>query len=298
MQKWIIDTDPGIDDVMALLVALASNIEIIAITTVAGNTTERNVYRNVIEVLRIAGKEVPIYRGSKRPLLNQLNTCHEFHGEDGINDYWKTHSDNFQDIQTEHAASAISRLSKSGDVNIICLGPLTNLAIAYLQDDTLEFASIHLMGGTINAAGNTTALSEFNIYQDPEAAYIVFDRAPHLSMIPWECTFNDDVKLKQNFLEAAKNAGPRGRFMVEICQKVNYACDAIAMMTALYPETIEESEDRHVKIELAGNYSRGHTIVHRDPRSILNPTLKKFTIVKKIHHDFFFNRFLQLLVDS
>lgn len=297
MQKWIIDTDAGIDDAMALLVALASNVEIVAITTVAGNTTERNVYRNVLEILRITGKEIPVYRGATRPLLNQLKTC-EFHGGDGLNNYWETHTDNFQDIQTEHAVSAILRLSKSDDINIICLGPLTNLAIAYLQDESLKFASIHLMGGTINAAGNTTALGEFNIYQDPEAAYIVFERAPYLSITPWECTFNDDVKIKQSFLEAAKITGPRGRFFAEISQKVNYACDAIAMMTALYPETIEEFEERHIKVELAGNYSRGHTIVHRDPRSILDLTLKKFKIIKKIHHEFFFNHILHLLADA
>ena len=87
MEKWIIDTDAGVDDAQALILALCSNIDVVAITTVSGNTPETNVYKNVCEILRVCDKDTQIYRGATRPIINQTDYCPDYHGEDGLNNY-------------------------------------------------------------------------------------------------------------------------------------------------------------------------------------------------------------------
>ena len=296
MNKWIIDTDAGVDDAQALILALSSDIEVIAITTVSGNTPESNVYRNVCEILRVCKKDINIYRGAIRPIINTANSCPEFHGDDGLNNYWLTHSpSNFPVENQEAAASAIARLSKEHPgVNIICLGPLTNLATAYLLEKNLSFGRIEIMGGTSDAIGNITALAEFNIHQDPEAAFIVFDRSPNIVITPWETTSREELRLNQNLYKKMMVDTEKGRLLKEISKCDRVMCDVVAMAVAIDPSIIISYENRHVAIELAGNYSRGHTVVCRDVDSIQNPNLKRFQIVKSIDYE----RYYKMLIDS
>lgn len=296
-RRFIIDTDAGIDDAVAIMLALCSNLEIVAITTVSGNTNEDNVYRNVKEVLRVCQKTVPIYRGAKRPLVNPALYCPEYHGEDGLFDYWSTHTDQYFPEETqEKAANAIVRLSSEDpSLGIICLGPLTNLAIAYCINENLKFSSIEIMGGTIDAIGNVTELAEFNIHIDPEAAHIVFDRSPTLIMTPWETTAIHELTILPDLYERLIGGGPKSQFFGSIynTRSVKYVCDALAMAVAIDPSIVTEVEEYPVVVELSGKYSRGLTAVLRD-RSTKQKDLKKFKIIRNIDS----KRFAQILYES
>ena len=288
MEKWIIDTDAGVDDALALILALSSNIEVVAITTLSGNTCESNVYRNVCEILRVCNKTTPIFRGALRPIINQSKPCPEHHGDDGLGNYWLSHSDSyFPEESTERAASAIVRLSKEHpQLKIICLGPLTNLATAYLLEPTLTFGGgIEIMGGTIDAIGNTTALAEFNIYTDPEAAFIVFQRAPSLVITPWEAC-EEKLSLYQHIVDQFED-NEKANFVKKIAKVGTFYCDSIAMAAALDPSAISSFEERPILVELGGNFSRGHTIVCRD-RDSAGEHLKRFKIIRAVDPDKFF----------
>ena len=296
MDKWIIDTDAGVDDAGAIMLALQSHLDIVAITTLSGNTCEDNVYRNVKEILRVFEKKIPVYRGARRPLLNQNNHCPEYHGEDGFNNYWTTHSEQegWTDKSEEFAPNAIARLAKSNEnLNIMCLGPLTNLALAFCIDESLSFNRVEIMGGTLEAIGNTTALAEFNIFVDPEAAAIVFERCPHLIMTPWEATIRPEVSLNSEFFEQFESRGKKGQFFKEIVSRTTYFCDGVASAVAIDPSLAIEVDEYPVVVELYGKYSRGHTVIMRDDKSLGDTSLKRMKIIRKIDGD----RFKQMILD-
>lgn len=296
-RRFIIDTDAGIDDAVAIMLALSSQLDIVAITTVSGNTSEENVYRNVKEVLRVCQKSIPIYRGAKRPIVNPAVYYTEYHGEDGLFNYWATHTDQYFPEEThEKAANAIVRLaSEDPTLGIICLGPLTNLAIAYCINENLKFSSIEIMGGTVDGIGNVTELAEFNIYIDPEAAHIVFDRSPTLTITPWETTAIHELTILPELYQRLIGGGPKSQFFECIynTRGLKYVCDALTVAAAIDPSIITEFEESTMAVELSGKYSRGFTPVFRD-RSTKQKDAKKFKIVKNLDS----NRFAQMLFES
>ena len=295
-RRFIIDTDVGVDDSVAVMLALSSsNIEIVAITTVSGNTCEDNVYRNVKEVLRVCQKQIPIYRGAKRPLINEPFYVPQYHGHDGLRDYWDTHTDQyFPEVTNEKAANAIIRLvSEDPSIGIICLGPLTNLAIAYTLEENLKFSAVEIMGGTIDAIGNVSYLSEFNIFADPEAAHIVFERTTNLVMTPWETTIIPDLTITHELYQKLIGGGPKSKFFEDVYKEREYVCDALAMAAAIDPSIITVMEEFPVVVELSGKYSRGFTAVLRDMIS-KQQNLKKVRIIRNLDS----KRFAQMLVDA
>jgi inosine-uridine nucleoside N-ribohydrolase len=301
MNKWIIDTDAGIDDAGAIMLALASKLDVVAITTVSGNTCEDNVFRNVKEILRVCGKDIPIYRGAKRPILNQNCYCPEYHGEDGLNGYWSTHleiEDFGRSTSNETAANAIVRLAlETPGINIMCLGPLTNLALAFCIDQSLSFSRVEIMGGTLEAIGNITTLAEFNIFTDPEAAAIVFERCPHLIMTPWESTNRQEISLSKEFFEIFKEGGPRSKFFWEIGNNMTAFCDGVAAAVAIDPSIALEVDEYPVVVELYGKYSRGHTVIMRDEISLRDSSLKRMKIIRRVDAERFKQMIIELIKD-
>lgn len=283
MTKWIIDSDAGADDALAFLLAFGNNLDVIAITTVTGNVYEPVCYKNLCELLRVCDKDIPIYRGATRPLINQPNPDF-FYSEDGFNGYWSTrHQLFFPEETSEKAPNAIVRLSKEHeDLGVICLGPLTNLATAYLIDSTLQISSIYMMGGTIDGKGNSTSVAEFNVYYDPEAAFIVFDRTPDIFIVPWETAFNKELCFSEEKYAEMLCDNKKGEFFQAAIKTDGYLCDAIVIACILDPSLVIATERMHVTVELAGNYTRGQTIVHRNSKSLANPDLKKFTLVRTV----------------
>jgi purine nucleosidase len=215
-KKLIIDTDCGIDDAIAILMALADPaIEIVGITCVSGNVPLDLVARNVAIVLDAAGAgPVPIFRGADRPLLGAAVHASRVHGQDGLGDAGFPTSTRL--IEPESAVLALLRLARDyPDATLLALGPLTNLALALAIEPELPrlLGETVLMGGAVQAIGNATPVAEFNIYADAEAAAITFERGLNPTVLTWEATLETPVVWAD--WERLLAAGPIGSQFVE-----------------------------------------------------------------------------------
>jgi purine nucleosidase len=193
-QPFIFDTDPGQDDAVAILFALGASeqIDLLALTTVAGNVPVSYTTRNARVICDWAGRQdVPVYAGSDRPLLRPLVTAEEVHGKTGL-DGVEIH-DPVTPQQDGHAVDFIIdtlRAAEPGSVTLCPVGPLTNIALALAKapDIVAGIKEIVLMGGTYFEAGNITPAAEFNIYVDPHAAEIVLSAGVPITMLPLDVT--------------------------------------------------------------------------------------------------------------
>ncbi len=192
-QKIIIDTDPGQDDAVAILLALASpELEMLGITAVAGNVPLDLTQRNARIVCDIAGRtDVPVFAGCAAPLTRPLVTAEHVHGKTGLDgiDLWEPETP----LRDTHAVDFLIdtlRREPAGSVTLCPIGPLTNIATALTRapDIADRVARIVLMGGAYFEVGNITPAAEFNIYVDPEAAEIVFRSGIDLVVAPLDVT--------------------------------------------------------------------------------------------------------------
>jgi purine nucleosidase len=193
-RRIIIDTDPGIDDAVAILLALAApeELEVLGIVAVAGNlpldTTERNARR----VCELAGRrEVPVYAGCARPLLRPLATARHIHGETGRDRLLLPEPT--MPLQTQHGVDFLVetlRAAEAGTITVCALGPLTNIAVALVKAPEIagKIGKLVVMGGACFELGNVTPAAEFNIHVDPEAAAIVLASGIPIAMIPLDVT--------------------------------------------------------------------------------------------------------------
>lgn len=190
----IIDTDPGQDDAVALLTALASpeELELLAITAVAGNVPLDLTVANCLALVELADRhDVPVYRGSSRPMVKELVTAEYVHGPTGIDGAGLDPPS--LDEAEGHAVDRIIELLMSrgdGEVTVCTLGPLTNLGMAMVLEPRIipKITELVMMGGGFFEGGNTTPAAEFNIYVDPHAAHIVFRSGVPLVMMPLDVT--------------------------------------------------------------------------------------------------------------
>lgn len=193
-RKIIIDTDPGQDDAVAILLALAcpEQIEVLGITAVAGNVPLPLTQKNARIICELAGKpDVKVYAGCDAPLTRKLVTAEHVHGKTGLDG--PVMADPVMALQPGHAVDFIIdtlRAEASGTVTLCPLGPLTNIAAAFLKapDIVGRVQQIVLMGGAYFEVGNITPTAEFNIYVDPEAADIVFKSGVDLVVMPLDVT--------------------------------------------------------------------------------------------------------------
>lgn len=193
MRKIIIDTDPGQDDAVAILLALASpEIEVLGITTVAGNVPLALTTRNALAVRELAGRpDIPVHAGCERPLARPLVTAEHVHGKTGLDGADLPEPSGAP--EAAHAADFIAetlRREASGSVTLCPLGPLTNVAEAFRRapDAVERVAEIVLMGGAYFEVGNITPAAEFNIHVDPEAAAEVFACGRPITVLPLDVT--------------------------------------------------------------------------------------------------------------
>ncbi len=194
MKKIIIDCDPGHDDAVALILATRfSQLDILGVTVVAGNSGLENTLRNALDVLAFAdAKDIPVYAGSDRPLLRPLlsQSGEKIHGENGLGG--KRLDVLASAPQKEHAVDyLVSTLSGTQEpVTLVCLGPLTNIARAFEQNPQCKrgIERLVIMGGAVRAPGNINSAAEFNFYVDPEAAKIVVESGCEITLIPLDVT--------------------------------------------------------------------------------------------------------------
>ncbi|HXA68535.1 MAG TPA: nucleoside hydrolase [Bryobacteraceae bacterium] len=193
-RRIIIDTDPSPDDAVAILVALASpeELQVLAVTTVAGNVPVNLTSKNARKALELARRtETPVYAGAAAPLLRPLVTAEEVHGKTGFDGY--DLPDPTTPLAEGFAPDAIVDLvmrRPRGEVTLCCLAPLTNIALAMAKEPRLagHLREIVMMGGAFSEGGNITPAAEFNVYVDPEAAARVLRSGTPITMIPLDCT--------------------------------------------------------------------------------------------------------------
>ena len=271
----LIDTDPGVDDALALLMAFNDpNHELVGLTIAAGNVGLEHTVRNALKLCEVVGREdVPVYAGCADPLLHPAVDAAHVHGRDGFGDIGFTPA--ARAAQSEHAALALLRLSHehAGELLLVALGPLTNIAVALKLDPTLpsRIKRFVVMGGAVSAHGNITPAAEFNIAFDPEAAHIVFQTFPHIDLADWEAVIAHGF-LHDRAEQWLKAGSARADFYERISLQTRnwsadrrgdhwHSADALAMAWALQPEGALEVLDRPVAVELAGTLTRGATVV-------------------------------------
>lgn len=276
MERIIIDTDPGVDDAHAILMAFAHpSVQVEAITTVAGNVGLELTTANACIILDVLGSDVPVYAGCEQALVLQAKDAAFVHGKDGLGDAGYPPSK--RPIEEAHASAALVRLANEspGELTLVAIGPLTNVAVAVKLDPQLpsKFKRLVIMGGAVNARGNTVNVSaEFNIFTDPEAAHVVFETWPELTLVSWEATMAHGFpkELVQKWLSMET---PRAQFfrrtttqilefiMTQLGRSMLFGADALAMAVTLEPEIVKKAEKHHVSVELNGRHTRGQTTV-------------------------------------
>ncbi len=184
--KLIIDTDPGVDDAIAILMALAwPGVELAGLTTVGGNVPLAKATRNALALLEYAGRhDVPVARGAARPCRGSYRYSYEFHGKSGISRRLPTPT--LRPVSGSAVDFLSSKIQESpGRTGIVALGPLTNLALLLKKHPEAlgKAASLFVMGGAVNTAGNVTAHAEFNFYSDPVAAQAVLSSGVPLTLV-------------------------------------------------------------------------------------------------------------------
>ena len=248
--KVIMDCDPGIDDGIALAYAAAhqDEIELLAVTTFAGNQTIDKVTKNELELVDFYGLKVPVARGQERPLVKEVIHAEEFHGETGLGHCVlpETGTKAASDNAVFFIREILDDLPEGQQVTFIETAPMTNLALLLrvFPEVKDKIRRIVFMGGAVKG-GNVTPAAEFNIYADPEAAKIVFEAGIPLVMCGLDATMkcnltrNQIMKLCQSGNPVARACGDMAGYVLENSSK--YRCvasihDAVPFMYLLHPE--------------------------------------------------------------
>jgi pyrimidine-specific ribonucleoside hydrolase len=271
--RVIIDTDPGVDDALALLLAMRSpELKIEAITPVAGNVPLDFTVPNALRMVEIAGRtDIPVAAGAKAPLVRRLVTASYVHGENGLDGVV------FPEPKTvpvaESAAELIGKIVRKypGEVTLLPIGPLTNVAAALLSDKALAplVRGIVLMGGSLSG-GNVTPAAEFNIYVDPEAARIVFQSGIPITMVGLDVTrktslTDEHVRILQGGHNPVSDAAARiARRAIDHTRERGFLIgpnmhDSLAIAGFIDPSVLT-LKDYYVDVETSGELTAGETV--------------------------------------
>ncbi len=276
-RRTLIDTDTASDDAVALIMALRSrDVEVEAITVVAGNVPLDQATSNALYTVELCAAEVPIFAGADRPLARELQIADWFHGHDGLGDHGYRPSK--RSVETEHAVDTIIRVVKEvPGIEIVTLGPLTNLALALSREPTLasRVARCVVMGGAPCCEGNVTPAAEFNIWVDPEAARIVFRSGLPIELIGWQlcrgpaAVGSDDIEKLTGFgtsfadFAVRANSTAMEAYRTQTGEIGISLPDPVAMGILLDPSLCLESSQHYVEVETGTALTRGMTIVDR-----------------------------------
>ncbi|MGL4650382.1 MAG: nucleoside hydrolase, partial [Caldilineaceae bacterium] len=273
--RILIDTDPGVDDAMALLLACASpELEICGVSTVFGNNSDVPLLtRNALALLALAGRDdIPVAMGARQPLVSDSPPIGILvHGDNGLGGAEVAPSARAVAPQSAAEMIVAQAAAHSGELTLVTLAPLTNVALALGIDPLLpqRLAGVSLMGGAVTVPGNATPCAESNIYNDPEAAARLFGSGLPLTMAGLDVTRRATVDA--SYLDALRDLGTRcGRFLHTAAQhylRVYLARgdeglvmhDVHAIMVLLRPEIYTMREVR-VDVECAGALTRGATV--------------------------------------
>jgi purine nucleosidase len=269
----ILDTDPGIDDSLAILLALASpEISLDGLSVVHGNSSAAQGTVNALSVLELAqASHVPVYKGCDLPLVQPPLLAPETHGEHGIG-YAKLPAPQTKP-RVLHGSDFLIEgiMSKPGEVTLVCIGPLTNVAMAIRKEPRIveNVREVFIMGGAMRHEGNTTPLAEFNTFVDPHAAHIVFHSGMPITLTPLDVTYQC-ILLKDDLNRLLQIRSPLTNFIADATrfymefhdeyQKIEGCVinDPLTMALTFMPELCDYQE-LYVDVDLSGGVSMGKT---------------------------------------
>lgn len=265
----IIDTDPGIDDAVALAIALHDEtLDVRLITTVHGNVSLDKVTRNALKLLHLFNKEIPVAAGSERPLLREAINASTIHGESGMDGHDFEEPDDHL-LEKEHAVNAMYKeiMHSKDKITLVPIGPLTNIAllIRLYPEVVNHIKEIVLMGGSATR-GNASPAAEFNMLADPEAANIVFHSSIPIVMLGLD--IGDKAKIYNEDSEKVKGLNKTGRMIYNLFQ--HYRDGTMQTGLTMYDSTaigylikpdMYHVVDAYVDVEVASPLTAGTTVV-------------------------------------
>jgi purine nucleosidase len=276
MRHFLIDTDTASDDAVALVMALNQpEVQVEAITVVAGNVPLAQAVQNALYTVERCDKRVPVYEGLAKPLLRPLETAQFVHGQDGMGDIGLPLQGRLP--VAGHAVTAIIETIHqfAGEIILVTLGPLTNIAAALLQEPTIaqKVKSCVIMGGTGQGYGNVTPVAEYNIWVDPEAAKLVFHSGLPIKMVGWDISHAYAVFNPAESQRLRHLGTPLAHFCVDIQAVLDRFAreesgqagfdlpDPITMAIALDPAVATRTKRLFVTVETQSDLCRGQTVV-------------------------------------
>ena len=302
MRRFLIDTDTASDDAVALVMALREpTVSIDAITVVAGNVPLDQAVQNALYTVELCGSDVPVFAGQSAPLMRELQTAEDVHGNDGMGDIGLSLSGR-QPSGTDAIDVIIDTIMASpGEITLVTLGPLTNVAVALLRQPAIaaSVARCFVMGGAGTGPGNVTPLAEFNLWCDPEAARIVVRSGMPLTFVGWDISVASATFGPED-AAALRECGPLGEFCVDIQAVLDvYAKessgisgfdlpDPMAMAVAIEP-SIATIERHHVEVLIGDGPGRGkdvidwHGVTAKDPNVDIVTQVERHDFVEMLH---------------
>jgi purine nucleosidase len=271
VRTFLIDTDTGSDDAVALIMALrAPGVRVVAITTVAGNVDVQQATCNALYSVELCGADVPVYIGAAKPLLREHQSATWFHGSDGLGEH--SYPRSRRSAENSPAIEAIiNAIESNPGLVIVTLGPLTNLASALARKPNIaaKVGRCVLMGGAPCCEGNVSPAAEYNIWVDPEAARMVIRSGLRIEMVGWHLSRGeavvgrDDINRIQSFktdfgyFAIECNSYARQAYKVQTGEEGICLPDPIAMCVALDPSVATEWSEHYLEVEtnseLTGN---------------------------------------------
>ena len=289
MYRLILDTDPGLDDALALFLALASpEVQLEAITTVSGNVHVDLTTRNALALLELAGRtDIPVARGCDRPLSRQPVFADYVHGQNGLGGV-ELPTPKLQPL-AQHAVDLIIErvMAAPREITLVPVGPLTNIALALRKEPRIadRVREVVIMGGALRVPGNVTPEAEFNIYADPHAAHIVFHAGWPIRLVSLDVT-NKTLLQPEQVQALASNGSPVTRLIQQMVDNfldtfgrprgltAFQMHDPLCLSAAFQPEMITW-EQAYVDVELAGSLTLGETVAYFAKRTEdLDPSLE------------------------
>jgi purine nucleosidase len=283
MRNFWIDTDTASDDAVAILMALRTpDVNVLGISAVCGNIPVEKGAKNARYTVELCGKKTPVYKGAERPLMREPVWAYFFHGDDGMGNM--NYPEPTLPLAEENAITAFIDAVRAhpGDITLVTLGPLTNIALAVrIAPDIAEKISMcYTMGGAAATLGNVSPAAEFNIYVDPEAAQMVFHSGIPLLMVGWEHCRGQANLSGQEMDQVRAFHTPYADFALD-CNvhaiKTNKDWlsepglafpDPVAMAVALDPSICTKRGSHYVDVETVSEITRGMTVV--DQLSVTN----------------------------
>jgi inosine-uridine nucleoside N-ribohydrolase len=272
-KRIIIDTDPGIDDSLAILLALASpELQLEALTVILGNCAVDQGTRNALSVLELAkASHIPVVRGCELPLVQPVLLAPETHGEAGIG-YAMLPAPKAKPVD-QHAVDFLIEkiLSEPGEFTVVAIAPLTNIALAMRKEPKIipAIKEMIIMGAAIRQQGNTTPLAEFNVYVDPHASHIVYHSGVPITLVPLDVTYQC-ILTPQDVERLLKIDSPITRFIADSTrfymefhdeyQQIEGCVinDPLALALTFAPELCDY-ESHYVDVDISGGVSMGKT---------------------------------------